>query len=99
MSWLATRRTDGRFTPVPKRRQLIVLLLSTVAVFAVSAMARAAQADWSDRRLTTLENYNLDARIRVLESDMFEVKWLSRTVTATLIGQFILAGISLRRKS
>lgn len=87
------------------RQKLVVLVLSTIAVFAVSRMARAQSAQqnildyWSDRRLTNLESQNLDARLRVVESDMFEVKWLTRTVTATLIGQFILAGISLRRKS
>lgn len=95
--------TRGIGHNTPRRRYFIVLFCSLIAVFGVSRLARAQQQNiqdyWSDRRLTAIESQNLDARLRVVESDMFEVKWLTRTVTATLIGQFILAGISLRRKS
>ncbi len=95
--------TRGMGQGEPHRRRLQVIVISLMAVVTISAYARSANAqqtmiDWNDRRLTNLENLNLDARLRVVESDMFEVKWLTRTVTATLIGQFILAGISLRRK-
>ena len=93
---------------VPRRRhiQVAILALSTVAVisiFAQSAWAQQTMDYWSgvsvlDRKVSMLESQNLDGRLRVVESDMFEVKWLTRTVTATLIGQFIIAGISLRRK-
>src|SRR5690349_8369103 len=67
---------------VAQRPFILALVLSLLLVFAVSTLARAQQPiDWSafsDRRITTLENQNLDARIRVVESDMLEVKWLSR---------------------
>ena len=42
------------------------------------------------RRLTVLENVQTPERLRVLESDMTELKWLARGAAAGVVGQLIL---------
>ena len=42
--------------------------------------------------------WDLDARMRLLEHDMNEVKWLGRSVAAAVIGQLVIAGMGWRRR-
>jgi len=59
-------------------------------------------SDWAinilDRRLSTIESQNLDGRLRVNESDMAELKWLSRSVAVAVIGQFAVAGMAALKR-
>ncbi len=50
-----------------------------------------------ERRIADIDK-DLSGRVRVLESDMAEVKWLSRAVTAAVIGQLVMAGMGLRER-
>lgn len=59
-------------------------------------------SDWAvnelSRRVTSIEGENLDGRLRVVESDMAELKWLSRSVAVAVIGQFAVAGMGVLKK-
>ena len=84
---------------------LRILLLQLCLHAAVAVAAAQGQgyddatlryrADDLSRRIGTVEALNLDARVRVLESDMSEVKWLARGVTIAVAGQLIMATIGL----
>ncbi len=50
------------------------------------------------RRIEDLERQSIAPRLAVLEENMFEVKWLGRTVAAAVIGQLVLAGLSASGK-
>ena len=50
------------------------------------------------RRLASLDAQDVPGRVRVLESDMSEVKWLIRGVAAAMIGQLSIA-VMRRRQS
>jgi hypothetical protein len=55
--------------------------------------------DWAvndlSRRLSFVEGQRLDGRIAVLEDNMFEIKWMSRGVALTVLGQLFLQGMSV----
>lgn len=52
------------------------------------------------RRVTKLESDDYAGRLRVLESDMTEVKWLARGAAAAVMGQLLLAaGVGVRRRT
>lgn len=52
-----------------------------------------------DRRLGMIEGEmdreGIAARVRVLESDMYEVKWLARGMVLAVFGQLVVSGLSL----
>ena len=52
-----------------------------------------------EKRVDKLESIEAEARLRGLESDMGEVKWLGRTVALAVIGQLVLAALSMRQHS
>jgi|SRR6185436_4640869 len=53
----------------------------------------------NSRRIGRLEELkDAGARIAVLEDNMFEIKWLSRSVAAALVVQLFLNGISIGRR-
>lgn len=53
------------------------------------ADARARVVSLEDR-VTALEKQETEARVKVLESDMAEVKWLGRGVAIAVVGQLVL---------
>ena len=58
------------------------------------------QLDDNTRRLGRLEEVkDMGSRLAVLENDMFEIKWMSRTVMGALVAQLIISGLAVRRKS
>lgn len=51
------------------------------------------------RRIVRIEELkDVAARIAVLEDNMFEIKWLSRTVAAALVVQLFVNGVTFRRR-
>lgn len=58
----------------------------------VLTAAQMTLPEWTDRRLSVLEAQNLHGRLLVIESDVNEIKFLQRTVTVALIGQFAAVG-------
>ncbi len=96
-----------------RQRVVAVLsLIALMSMFAVAAAqtTRAAQqagpaqpfSDWAvnelSRRVTILEGQSLDGRVRVLESDVAELKWMSRGVALAVAGQLVAIVIGLKRK-
>lgn len=91
------------------RLSLVVLLLHIgVAVFAVAqsgpsveTAVQTVRIENLTERVRRIEDANLDGRLRTVESDMVEVKWLSRGVTAAIIGHLVatILGISGKRRS
>ncbi len=74
---------------------LVCVTLASIGFIVVNA--QMTLAEWNDRRLSVLEQQkdiivtnqsDLSGRVLVLESDMVELKWLSRTATVALVGQF-----------
>lgn len=72
---------------------MVVASISLAANFS----SQFPQIDYTDRRLNTLEGQTLDARLRVVENDMVEVKWLTRCVTAAVVGQIVML-VAARKK-
>lgn len=65
----------------------------------VNIQLRMATEDMQ-RRVGKLESDDYAGRLRVLESDMTEVKWLARGAAAAVMGQLLLAaGVGVRRRS
>ena len=80
---------------------MVRLLLAELLILSGYAMtiARAQEIPIASlqRQLSDMDK-DLSGRVRVLESDMAEVKWLSRAVTAAVIGQLVMAGMGLRER-
>lgn len=51
----------------------------------------AARVDWMERQ-------NIGGRVQVLESDMYEVKWLARGVALSVLGQLVMAARGRRKE-
>ncbi len=73
------------------RWMLAAIVVVCWGAIVVNTAAQMTMTDWIDRRLTVIETQNLYGRVLVLESDMTELKWLSRTAAAALVGQFASA--------
>ena len=55
--------------------------------------------DDNSRRITKLEEIKeLASRLAVLEDNMSEVKWLSRTVTAAFVVQLVVLGLGAKKR-
>jgi hypothetical protein len=96
--------TYERFTQSVVRPMLAVsVALSALLLVVNMAVAQTSYTDWAitemSRRLTLIEGQNIESRLRVLESDMAELKWLSRSVAVAVIGQFAVAGMGALRRS
>lgn len=78
---------------------LTVILCWALVLTNLYAQSTTTMVDWLDRRVSVIESQNIDGRLRVLESDMSELKWLSRSVAAAMIGQFAISGMSLLRRN
>lgn len=92
------------------RTQRLILwccLLQLVGVVACLSVARAQSQETInavidqkmgtlDGRVSKLEAMNSDPRLRVLESDMTEVKWLGRSVAGLVAGQLVVLLFGLR---
>lgn len=85
----------------------LVPLLVGGAVFVIAPAVAAQPQDVLNERarlaietltrdVETIQQIQAEARLRLLEADMTEVKWLGRTVAAALIGQLVLAGLAKR---
>jgi hypothetical protein len=70
---------------------LVSIILVCIGLIVANTAAQMTMTDWIDRRLTVIESQNLFGRVLVLESEMVEIKWLSRTAVVALIGQFAAA--------
>lgn len=51
----------------------------------------------TEQRLNASDIHELPARVRVLESDMTEVKWLARGVLVAVVAQLVARLIELRK--
>lgn len=51
-----------------------------------------------ERRIADVDK-DLSGRVRVLESDMAEVKWLARGVAMAVTGQLIITAFALKERS
>lgn len=79
------------------RRVVGRLLLAQLCVLTVYAVVIAGQPDlWGLQGQIIALDKDLSGRVRVLESDMMEVKWLARAVAVAVIGQLVIASFSLR---
>lgn len=87
------------YTPAMRERLARGLLLVAFCAIASTGAALAqAAVDWNDRRITAIEAQNLHGRLQVLESDMSEIKLLSRMVAGIVISQLaITAAGAIRR--
>lgn len=50
------------------------------------------------RRVAQLELFDISSRLKVLESDMTEVKWLARGAALAVIGQLMIAWFNARNR-
>ena len=92
-----------------QHRAYVAVLLAVFGVIAfgviwnvVLAQRASAYSDWAinelSRRITIVEAQQLDGRLRVVESDMAEVKYLTRAVVIAVIGQLAVGGIGMLRR-
>lgn len=91
------KRLDNLLRAVAAGSAAWALVNLTLAV--VLAQTPSTYAEWVGKRVEVLEAQNFDGRLRVLESDMGEVKYLTRTITTVMIGQFAFIGITVLRKA
>ena len=78
---------------------VVCIVVASMGMIIVNG--QMTMTDWLERRVTTIEAQNLYGRVLVLESDMIELKWLSRMATAALVGQFgsmVIRAINKRRQ-
>lgn len=83
------------------------ILLLGVAPLLISAQGVDADilrlkiiTDDNARRISKLEEVkDFGSRIAVLEDNMFEIKWLSRSVAAALVIQLVMGGMRLKKSS
>lgn len=73
------------------------LFLALVLAGLAASHATALQPD-VERRVTTIENQSLDARVRVLESDMTEIKYWVRGIGVGIMISLIVAGRQIGKK-
>lgn len=77
--------TSNRIWAVPYLA-VISVCLTPLLLHAVTMQALQPPAvDWTAQTVRDLYSQNLDGRMRVLESDMFEVKWLTRLLVGTMV--------------
>lgn len=68
-------------------------------VFNAIVQQRVASAEGRVAALEKrLEDLDAGSRLRLLESDMWEVKWLGRTVAGLLATQLVAGGLRYHRK-
>lgn len=75
---------------------LALTLLAFQSQEAINVEQRV-MAENLERRVTKLEQTDASGRLRVIESDMYEVKWLARGTTGAVLTQ-ILAMVMNRRR-
>lgn len=85
---------------------LLIVLVGHVAIAFAQPTPDAFQVQASkyaieglERRVADLERLGVDARLRVLENDMFEVKWLTRGVTVAIFSQIGISMVRSRRRN
>lgn len=75
---------------------LRVLLIELLVISGyVAVIVHAQDLATLERRVAEIDK-GLSGRVLVLESDMAEVKWLTRGVTMAVIGQLVVAGMGLK---
>lgn len=80
----------------PVRRWVLRLLIGQLVWAVLMAWMTAQDYGTLERRIADVDK-DLSGRVRVLESDMAEVKWLARGVAAAVMGQLVLAGLKERK--
>lgn len=70
----------------------------TIEAFGQSPEVLSERMDNLNRRVSVVENVEAGARLRVLESDMTEVKWLGRSVAVAVAAQLFALIIGDRRR-
>jgi hypothetical protein len=81
------------------RTLLVSACLFTVVMASIAWAANLGpqSPDYNNRRIDRLEDQRLDARLSTLESEMTEVKYLTRAVTGAVIVQLVLLGMARKK--
>lgn len=79
--------------PQHARTVAVICLMVSVALgmTALTVHAQATAFDYLNLRVSGIEALNIDRRLSVLESNMSELTWISRTVAAAVVGHLTLA--------
>ena len=90
------------------RRLALAQLVLMAAIFHTVRLLGQSQETINERvriltenlqqRVASIEMADAAGRLRVLESDMAEVKWLGRSVALAVAGQLVIAGLGTREK-
>lgn len=75
----------------------LMLLELLMIVGYVAIVVHAQDLQTLERRVSEIDK-DLSGRVKVLENDMAEVKWLTRGVTMAVIGQLVVAGMGLKER-